>query len=65
MRPSCQEDANVTRLYVKALKSLQRAFEDPEHCVHAETLYPTELLALFEVSLYVLGLSRGLTSNVT
>jgi hypothetical protein len=43
------EDEYVISLYVKALKSLQIALDDPEQSLHAETLCATELLSLFEV----------------
>lgn len=43
------DEARVVSLYVKALKSLQLALDDPSQCLQPETLCATELLTLFEV----------------
>lgn len=47
--PTAPLSATVLALYSKALASLQAALSDPQHCLQAEVLCATEILALYEV----------------
>ena len=48
-RPYSQPTKDILAYYVKAVKSLQLALDDVQHCLEPEVLCATQLLGVYEV----------------